>query len=460
MAEMDGSELELAPRATEVNFDGLVGPTHNYSALAAGNKAAEASQGNLSNPREAALQGLKKMKFLLDHGLVQGILPPHERPNIPFLRHLGFTGTDEEVLERAGREDSWLASTVSSAAAMWAANAATVAPSSDSEDGKVHFVPANLVANAHRSLESSTTRRVLQRVFAGGCFEHHSPLPLLAVFGDEGAANHLRLCRSHADPGVHLFVYGHREARGRDKEMARPAIHLARQTWDACAALIRLLCLNPEHVVLAQQNPAAIDAGVFHNDVIALSNESLLIVHEQAYVDTLLVLDELRRRREGDLDVVVVKAQDLSLDDAVKSYLFNSQLVSLPDGGMGLLVATDCDQIATAHRVVEQLKSDGKIRWAESFDLRESMDNGGGPACLRLRVVLTDAELAQIHPSSLLTESLYQDLVAWVNKHYRDRLSSEGLADPQLLQESRAALDELSSILRLGSIYPFQGTKD
>ena len=79
------------------------------------------------------------------------------------------------------------------------------------------------------------------------------------------------------------------------------------------------------------------------------------------------------------------------------------------------------------------------------------MHNGGGPACARLRVVLTEAEIAACKPSVFLTEQLYATLVAWVKKHYRDRLSPAELSDPELLKESREALHELNAILHLGT---------
>src|ERR1019366_8438871 len=137
----------------EVNFDGLPGPTHNYSGLAAGNLASERNRNLIANPRQAVLQGLAKMKALADAGYAQAVLPPHERPAVAALRALGYVGSDAAVVARAGREAPQLLAACSSAAAMWAANAATVSPSSDTADGRVHFTPANLVSNFHRSLE-------------------------------------------------------------------------------------------------------------------------------------------------------------------------------------------------------------------------------------------------------------------------------------------------------------------
>ena len=84
------------------------------------------------------------------------------------------------------------------------------------------------------------------------------------------------------------------------------------------------------------------------------------------------------------------------------------------------------------------------------------MQNGGGPACLRLRVALKEHELLAINPHTQITNNKFIELNQWVDKHYRDELSIADLADPNLLNESQTALDELTQILQLGSVYPFQ----
>ena len=90
----------------ETNFDGLVGPTHSYAGLSYGNVASARNQGAAGNPRKAALQGLAKMEAVAALGLVQGVLPPHERPHVPTLRALGFgdakTQFDGNVCQRDG----------------------------------------------------------------------------------------------------------------------------------------------------------------------------------------------------------------------------------------------------------------------------------------------------------------------------------------------------------------------
>lgn len=445
----------MPKHAIEANFDGLVGPTHNYAGLSWGNVASKSNVNAESNPREAALQGLAKMKRLADRGYVQGVLPPHERPHIPTLRQLGYSGSDAEILAAAAKDNPVVLAAVSSASCMWTANAATVSASADTADHRVHFTPASLNAKFHRSIEHVVTGRALKAIFSDEAyFAHHPALPPVSQFGDEGAANHTRLCAAHGEPGVELFVYG---ATAFDDDAPAPQRFPARQTLEASQAIARLHGLDDRHAVFAQQNPAAIDAGVFHNDVIAVGNGNVLFYHQQAFLDEAQVLADIRQRLKGtELAPVRVAESDVPLADAVASYLFNSQLLNSPDG-MLLAVPGECREIESVSRYLDGLVAgDGPITAVEVFDVKQSMRNGGGPACLRLRVVLRDDELQAMHQGVLLTDDLYQRLTAWVEAHYRDRLTQADLADPLLLQECRHALDELTGILGLGMIYDFQ----
>jgi hypothetical protein len=141
--------------AIETNFDGLVGPTHNYAGLSEGNLASGLHAKRVSCPRAAALQGLAKMEAVAALGLPQGFLPPHERPAMWLLREAGFAGSDEAVLAAAARDNQLLLARCCSASAMWTANAATVTPSKDSGDGRVHMTVANLRTMPHRAIEDS-----------------------------------------------------------------------------------------------------------------------------------------------------------------------------------------------------------------------------------------------------------------------------------------------------------------
>ncbi|WP_145489134.1 N-succinylarginine dihydrolase [Yersinia aleksiciae] len=441
----------------EVNFDGLVGLTHHYAGLSFGNEASTTHQNSISNPRLAAKQGLLKMKALADLGYKQGVLPPQERPAIGVLRQLGFSGSDEQVLSEVARQSPRLLSAVSSASSMWTANAATVSPSADSRDGRVHFTVANLNNKFHRAIEADTTSALLKAVFNNHRhFVHHEALPSVELFGDEGAANHNRLGGEYDSPAVQMFVYGRKGL----KNGSSPSRYPARQTLEASQAVARLHQLSSEQTVFMQQNPAVIDQGVFHNDVIAVSNRNVLFHHQHAFVPETHVMEEIRRkmgRIEQQLITIEVPAAEVSVADAVSTYLFNSQLLSKPNGKMLLVIPQESQESPTVWRYLSELiNSGGPIDEVRVFDLRESMRNGGGPACLRLRVALNDTELHAVNNRVMMTPALFVALNNWVDQHYRDHLQFKDLADPQLLQEGRQALDELTRILNLGSVYPFQ----
>jgi len=440
----------------EANFDGLVGPTHNYAGLSRGNEASIRHGGKAANPKEAALQGLEKMQALWALGFVQGILPPQERPDIATLRRLGFSGSDAWVLSDAARHAPAVLAACCSASAMWTANAATVSPSADCADGKVHFTPANLISKFHRSLEHEVTGKILKATFNNpDHFVHHPALPASEFFGDEGAANHTRFCGDYGQPGVALFVYG--------KESFNPQPSLtkypARQSLEASQAIARSHQLNANNVVYARQNPNVIDQGVFHNDVIAVGNRNVLFCHAEAFVHQASVYQALKRTCKNPLlHIIEVTGQQVSVAQAINSYLFNSQLLSLKDDSTLIVVPSECQSEPAVWNCLQNLLADRHcpITDLKVLDLRQSMRNGGGPACLRLRVVLNEQELAATNAHSLINGDRLTTLRRWVNKHYRDRLLPEDLADPLLLNESRTALDELTEILQLGSVYPFQ----
>jgi succinylarginine dihydrolase len=437
----------------ETNFDGIPGPTHNYAGLSPGNLASLAHSNQPSNPKKAALEGLAKMKFLADLGVSQAVLPPHERPDIFTLKRLGFTGTDTQVLN-AARAFPWLLASCGSASAMWAANAATVSPSTDTSDGRVHFTPANLATQFHRSLEPAMTAAVLKKIFADeSAFARHDPLPGSPLFFDEGAANHVRLSSSHGDKGLEIFVFGRRAAGNDD---ATPARFPLRQSCEASESIARLHQLDLKATLFFQQNPEAIAAGAFHNDVVAVGNLNVLLYHARAFREK--IADPIREWfKNNACHLIEVPESEVPLTDAVSSYLFNSQIVSLPDQTMALIAPTESRDNPRARKFLEELPNrNTPIRRVHFVDVRQSMNNGGGPACLRLRVQLDDRERSLVNRAIFLTDALYESLKSWVNRRYRDRLTPSDLADPKLLDESRRALDELTGMLKLGSVYRFQ----
>lgn len=327
---------------------------------------------------------------------------------------------------------------------MWAANAATCIPSADAGDGKLHLIPANLSFMFHRALEAQMTQRILAAIFSGEHFSVHAPLP--ATLADEGAANHTRL---FTDKGaVHLFAWGRRIYGAARAPVRFPARH-AREASEAAARLGGVVPL------LVQQDPDGIDAGAFHTDVLAVGNGSFLMMHELAFVEDVPAL--LRARLGDSFRCAVASAAELPITEAVKAYPFNSQLVTLPNGEMAIVAPEDAREAPHARAFLERVVSeDNPVRAVHYRDVRQSMHNGGGPACLRQRIVLTDSERGAVTANVFWTEALGAALEVWVKKYYRDRLVAADLADPALQQEQQAALDALTQILKLGSLYDFQ----
>jgi succinylarginine dihydrolase len=426
----------------EYNFDGLVGPTHHYAGLSQGNLASQRHGGELGDPRSAALQGLEKARFLAQLGVGQAILPPPLRPCLRALRRLGFSGASRDVLPRALRVAPELLALTASSSSMWAANAATVAPSCDTADGRVHFTPANLSSMFHRSLEAETTTATLRAIFADAeRFVVHDPLPAGALFADEGAANHNRL--ETASGVLHVFGWG----RAADFS-AGPRAFPARQTREASVACARLHGLREDQLLFLQQAPEGIDAGAFHSDVLCVGNQQLLLMHELAFAGSPTA--ELRARLRDGFELVVASSSELPVAEAVRAYPFNSQLVSLPGGGMAVIAPEESRSSPAASAFLERvLNENNAVRAVHYVDVNGSMKNGGGPACLRLRVPLTDDEVAAISARVVLDDTLYEAVRTWIGKHYRDRVTPADLGDPDFFEENRRALSELSTLLNV-----------
>ena len=437
----------------EYNFDGLVGPTHNYAGLSPGNIASGRSGGQRSNPREAALQGLEKMRLVWELGVGQALLPPQPRPSLTALRSLGFTGTDEQVLASAAQKSDHLLRLCSSASSMWTANAATCAPSTDAQDGRMHLTAANLQQMFHRAIEAETTYSVLAAIFQDPRhFAVHRPLPGGGQFADEGAANHLRL-HVEGRPAVHVFAWGRSVYQGGPA----PSVFPARQTLEASQAIARLHALAPEQCLFPQQSPEGIDGGAFHTDVLAVGHGDFLMLHERAFVDAAGLVATLREKLGPAFRAVMATEAELPVEQAVKAYPFNSQVVALPSGGKAILAPLESQSTPAARAFLERVVAeDNSVAAVHYLDVRQSMNNGGGPACLRQRVVLSDEERSAVSANVFYTPGLHAELADWVRKHYRNRLEPQDLADPLLARECLAALDDLTGILELGSVYDFQ----
>ncbi len=418
----------------EVQVDTIVGPTHYYGGLSYGNVASMTSRLHASNPKLAALQGLEKMKQVYELGVCQLILPPQQRPQVAMLKSLGFTGSEQDVIEAAYKKAPDLLIQCSSQSAMWTANAATVSPSCDTEDAKVHITCANLSSNLHRSLEAQPREEVFRQVFYNPrYFVHHTPLPCTQDLADEGAANHTRF--SGSKKGVHFFVYGRNGIK-------TAHLYPARQTRLASEAIARQHGLDPKRVVFAQQNPKVIDLGVFHNDVIAVGHENLFFFHEDAYVNTQKVLSELLSKSH--LNVVCVRRKDLSVEEAVKSYIFNSQFLTLQDGSTILICPTEVEKCHRAKTIVESRLPVDRVYY---LPLHQSMKNGGGPACLRLRMPLTDEEIGSILPSVIFTPALYRKLKTIIIEEYPDSYKPQNLLLPAFRKACQKAVKKITTLL-------------
>lgn len=402
---------------TEINFDGIVGPSHNYAGLSLGNLASAKNAGQVSHPRAAALQGLAKMRHNLRLGLPQGVLLPHPRPDWPWLEALGAS------MESAPPLPAWALS----ASPMWTANAATVSPAPDTADGRCHLTVANLVTMPHRSHEWPNTLKQLRLAFADPAFAVHGPVP--APFGDEGAANQMRLSPGHDAPGVEIFVYG---------RSGGP--FPARQHRIACEAVAAHHGLDPERTLFVEQAEEAIAAGAFHNDVVAVADGLTLFAHEHAFADRASFYARLERLLP-DVNIVEVPAARVSRADAIASYLFNAQLVTLPGGGQALILPEEAQAVPAVRAYLEDLVAgNGPIAQTLFVDVRQSMANGGGPACLRLRVV---ADPATVDPRFLVDEAKLDRLGAVIAETWPEEISPAHLADPALhaaIAKARAAL--------------------
>ena len=409
----------------EINFDGIIGPSHNYAGLSLGNLASTRNAGQVSQPRAAALQGVEKMRANLALGLAQGIFLPHPRPNHDWLADLGTSYADA---------DPALAANAMSASAMWAANAATVSPAPDTSDGRCHLTVANLRTMPHRSHEWPATLAQLKLAFGDERhFAVHAPVP--PAFGDEGAANHMRLAGSYDRPGVEIFVYG-----------VSGGGFPARQHAEACRAIARLHRLDPERALFVQQSEEAIAAGAFHNDVVAVANGRVLFAHEKAFADKAPFLAECRRLVDG-FEFVEVPDSEVPLADAISSYLFNAQLVTPPSGEPTLIVPLESRETPSVWAWLQKhLAGNGAIRRVEVVDVRQSMANGGGPACLRLRVV---ADPANVEPRFMVDEARLDRITEVIERHWPAEIANSEVRDPALLTAVENARRQLLEALDL-----------
>ena len=457
----------------EVQLVGLVGPTHHYAGMSWGNVASERHKGSPSSPRRAALQSVALMRELISLDQHVLVMPPLYRPDLSLLERFGLRGTGDDLLRSAALHPDLL-SMASSASSMWTANAGTWAPGRDTQDGVARLVVANLVAKAHRSLEPPGTEAHLRAIFGDDpSVEVLSALPSTPAFGDEGAANHMRLASPRSDTALHVFVYGRLGDEPADAawEERNPTLvaaplhqgtpplplYPARQSLRASQAVARRLHLAPEQTFFLRQHPQAIRAGVFHNDVAAISCGAFLLHHELAYVEdeaASALWERCAALLGEDYQRVVVPAAEVSLEEAVRTYLFNGQLFDRGGGRLVFLLPDTCRTSEAVQRCLTRIcRAHRRITEVRYVDLHQSMRNGGGPACLRLRLQMTAEQLQAVPQGFRMTLGSLDQLEHWASAHLADELHPADLAEPSFVAACHRALDALRRVLDAPSLY-------
>ncbi len=418
-------------KVTEIIFIGIPGPTHHYGGLSVDNIACGISHGDISHPAQAALQAIALAGLLLKLGITVAIMPPQLRPHLPLLRK-ALDGDeaavdDAQLIAQAVIKAPRLLEIASSSSAMWLANAATVTQPEDSSDGLLHITIANLYSNLHRRIEADEHYRIIKKIFANvPRVAVHKPLAGEDDLRDEGAANHMRLAPSHDSAGLNIFVYG-TDDNPRDPQNAR-------QTLAASQAIIASHKLFDNAAICLKQSPEAIENGVFHNDVIAVANENFLLVHEDSYslgaADINHIAECYAERTGFAANLRIIKRNELTLEEAVASYFFNSQLLTLSDGGMALIAPQETKELHNekSWRLLQSLVDDkaNPITQLHSIDLKQSMKNGGGPACLRLRVPVDEEQLAALRLATkvVVDEEILQQMEKIIRKYYPQKLTA------------------------------------
>ncbi|MFB6347810.1 MAG: N-succinylarginine dihydrolase [bacterium] len=435
----------------QVNFDGLVGPTHHYGGLSYGNIPSMSHRDTRSNPKQAALQGLRKMETVAEYDVHQAVLPPAPRPDLRAAKRLGYSGSPEEVLSTLGRDDPSLLSALSSASSMWAANAAVTAPAPDTESSQTHITPANLVSTFHRSLEATWTESFFQHLFDHPDVTVHERLPPNSEYRDEGAANHMRFSPGRDEPGLQVFVHG------TETKQEQSTGFPARQSAAASRALARLHRIPDNRKFHVKQNSRVLEAGGFHNDLVAVGHRNVLFYHQQAYDSSSFAMKLKDRYQElyGDeFYCLDVSSNHLDLDEAIESYLFNSQIVSTDQGKMTLIAAEHVKNYSSARSVLESVVSgNNPIDDVRFVKLRQSMKNGGGPACLRLKTLLPESVLSDLAGSYLLDQTLLEELKRCVKELYPDSLKIEDLENPDFYRSCKQIYHRLGKIFGIEQLY-------
>ncbi|SEI00219.1 succinylarginine dihydrolase [Rheinheimera pacifica] len=422
----------------QLNISELPGPTFMYSGLSKDNVASVQNKHLVANPLKFAQLSLQRMRLLLDEGVPQVIFPPHRRPDMQALEVCGFTGDMSHMISSADKFSNGYLESLLAASSVWTANAATVTPSADSEDGKVHITTANLNSHYHRSIEASQTHAKLARLFSDDKFFClHQALPGHSRFSDEGAANHMRFHVEAENRGLNVFVYSN--------DPDNPEFVQGRQTLWASKAICQLHALPDSKVLLQKQSKEAISRGIFHNDIISMNSHDLLVFHQQAYEDHESLIEKLMAQG---ICCVEIKAEEFSLEHALKTYFFNSEFISGKDGGLVLVMSKSCQHDAKVQVQLDRIQTAYSKEIKTMYvDLDDSLRNGGGPACLRLRVQLNQEQFSAIPSQFLLTQNKLEALQEVVTRFYRESLSYEDVLTEIFQRNLQPVYTKLEQIL-------------
>ena len=427
---------------TEYNLDSMIGPTHHFGGLSKGNLASMAHQFQMSSPKKAALEGLEKMRLAHEIGQNQLWFPPQRRPIFDAM--INGAGSDIDKVRWAFDNNPELLSQLFSSSAMWMANNATVSGSADSSDGLVHVIPANLSTLAHRRVEVAQNLILLNYAFFTKQFKVHPPLS--HRFRDEGAANHMQFSTDGHSKSLHLFVYNRSKSGDEDKYLPFPL----RQSYEASRSLAKAMNIPETQTLICRQLATSVQKGVFHHDVVGMSHQDVLIIHELALEDqdhTLQLLQTMSQNiLKKKLTIIQVSSEQLSLKEALDTYFFNSQFIKDQDGNVHLICAQQCNNHPKVSLLVDDLIAQKVIEKVHYISLSESMMNGGGPACLRLRLPLTSKEFSNIPNCFKFSDEKYQEMVHFVHQFYPNQVRLADFIQINFLKKMNQLFDGLYSL--------------
>jgi len=193
-------------------------------------------------------------------------------------------------------------------------------------------------------------------------------------------------------------------------------------------------------------------ACVFHNDVISTAHEHLWFMHEVAFENVDASLGEIEaaylRQTGRNLRIIVVGSDELPLPVAVQTYLFNSQIITLPKADprepsrFHWIAPQQCEKTLETNQLLQRWQKDRELSLEKVHyvSLQESMANGGGPACLRLRISLNREQLAALPPRIFLDAEQYHRVHDWIVKWYPEQLALSDLADATLVEHFQQAV--------------------